>query len=96
MVMLSVKLLIPTSVNVQEIKQGYLAQKDALLVAKNLKLLIKGSPVSKLATPSASAIIPLHRNLKPTSVRPWTDSAKNRKRFGLPGLDEISVTASAS
>ncbi|KAI5012055.1 hypothetical protein ZWY2020_024189 [Hordeum vulgare] len=33
-----------------KIKQGYLAQKHALLVAKNLKLLIKGSPPSKLAT----------------------------------------------
>jgi len=38
------------SINVQEIKQGYLAQKHALLVAKNLKLLIKGSPNTKLAT----------------------------------------------
>lgn len=36
--------------DIPEIKQGYLAQKHALLVAKNLKLLIKGSPASKLAT----------------------------------------------
>jgi hypothetical protein len=38
------------SINVQEIKQGYNAQKHALLVAKNLKLLIKGLPNSKLST----------------------------------------------
>jgi hypothetical protein len=38
------------SINVQEIKQGYNAQKHALLVAKNMKLLIKGLPNSKLAT----------------------------------------------
>ncbi|CAM0946872.1 unnamed protein product [Alopecurus aequalis] len=36
--------------DIPEIKQGYLAQKHALLVAKNLKLLIKGAPASKLAT----------------------------------------------
>jgi len=38
------------SINFQEIKQGYNAHKHALLVAKNLKLLIKGLPNSKLAT----------------------------------------------
>ncbi|KAL6629835.1 hypothetical protein ACP70R_029600 [Stipagrostis hirtigluma subsp. patula] len=36
--------------DIPEIKQGYLAQKHALLVAKNLKFLMKGSPESKLAT----------------------------------------------
>lgn len=36
--------------DIPEIKQGYLAQKHALLVAKNLKLLTKGLPNSKLAT----------------------------------------------
>ncbi|TVU33441.1 hypothetical protein EJB05_25258 [Eragrostis curvula] len=51
--------------DIPEIKQGYLAQKHALLVAKNLKLLIKGSPVSKLATYSTGypvALISLGRN----------------------------------
>ena len=38
------------SINVQEVKQGYNAHKHALLVVKNLKLLIKGLPNSKLAT----------------------------------------------
>ncbi|KAI4976646.1 hypothetical protein ZWY2020_050253 [Hordeum vulgare] len=41
-----------------EIKQGYLAQKHPLLVAKNLKLLIKGSPPSKLATYSTGDHLP--------------------------------------
>ena len=53
------------SINVQEIKQGYLAQKHALLVAKNLKLLIKGSPNTKLATYSTGrplALVSLGRN----------------------------------
>ncbi|CAN6277568.1 unnamed protein product [Urochloa humidicola] len=36
--------------DIPEIKEGYLAQKHALLVAKNLKLLIKGSPNTKLST----------------------------------------------
>ncbi|GJM90212.1 hypothetical protein PR202_ga06470 [Eleusine coracana subsp. coracana] len=51
--------------DIPEIKQGYLAQKHALLVAKNLKLLIKGSPVSKLATYSTGypiAMVSLGRN----------------------------------
>ncbi|KAF7083606.1 hypothetical protein CFC21_087377 [Triticum aestivum] len=50
--------------DIPEIKQGYLAQKHALLVAKNLKLLIKGSPPSKLATYSTGfplAIVSLGR-----------------------------------
>jgi apoptosis-inducing factor 2 len=61
----TVNLLMPTSVNVQEIKEGYLAQKHALLVAKNLKLLIKGSPVNKLTTYSTGfplTIVSLGRN----------------------------------
>lgn len=36
--------------DIPEVKQGYNAHKHALLVAKNLKLLIKGLPNSKLAT----------------------------------------------
>uniref|UniRef100_A0A0D9VC98 FAD/NAD(P)-binding domain-containing protein n=1 Tax=Leersia perrieri TaxID=77586 RepID=A0A0D9VC98_9ORYZ len=36
--------------DIPEIKQGYLAQKHALLVAKNLCVLIKGLPNSKLET----------------------------------------------
>lgn len=32
----------------QELKQGYVAQKHAVLAAKNLKLLIKGAKDSKL------------------------------------------------
>lgn len=54
-----------TSINFQEIKQGYLAQKHALLVAKNLRLLMKGSPNSKLATYSTGyplALVSLGRN----------------------------------
>ncbi|XP_037445839.1 apoptosis-inducing factor homolog B-like [Triticum urartu] len=50
--------------DIPEIKQGYLAQKHALLVAKNLKLLIKGAPPSKLATYSTGfplAIVSLGR-----------------------------------
>jgi hypothetical protein len=46
----TLKLLALISINVQEIKQAYIAHKHALLVAKNLKLLIKGFPNSKLAT----------------------------------------------
>ena len=46
----TLKLLALISINFQEIKQGYNAHKHALLVAKNLKLLIKGLPNSKLAT----------------------------------------------
>lgn len=52
-------------INVQEIKQGYLAQKHALLVAKNLKLLIKGSPNTKLSTYNTGfplALVSLGRN----------------------------------
>ncbi|KAE8807070.1 Apoptosis-inducing factor-A-like protein [Hordeum vulgare] len=42
-----------------EIKQGYLAQKHSVYgVAKNLKLLIKGSPPSKLATYSTGDHLP--------------------------------------
>lgn len=51
--------------DIPEIKQGYLAQKHALLVAKNLKLLIKGLPNSKLATYSTGypmALVSLGRN----------------------------------
>lgn len=51
--------------DIPEIKQGYLAHKHALLVAKNLRLLIKGSPNSKLETYSpgfALALISLGRN----------------------------------
>jgi hypothetical protein len=58
-------LFILTPINVQELKQGYLAQKHALLVAKNLKLLIKGSPKTKLATYSTGfplALVSLGRN----------------------------------
>ena len=46
----TLKLLALISIIFQEIKQGYNAHKHALLVAKNLKLLIKGLPNSKLAT----------------------------------------------
>ena len=46
----TLKLLALISIKFQEIKQGYNAHKHALLVAKNLKLLIKGLPNSKLAT----------------------------------------------
>lgn len=51
--------------DIPEIKQGYLAQKHALLVAKNLKLLMKGPPASKLATYSTGyplALVSLGRN----------------------------------
>ncbi|CAN6243058.1 unnamed protein product [Urochloa humidicola] len=51
--------------DIPEIKQGYLAQKHALLVAKNLKLLIKGSPNTKLSTYSTGyplALVSLGRN----------------------------------
>ncbi|XP_072987056.1 uncharacterized protein [Typha latifolia] len=50
--------------NIPEIKQGYLAQKHALVVAKNLKLLMQGASESKLATYSPSyelAIVSLGR-----------------------------------
>ncbi|CAL5024012.1 unnamed protein product [Urochloa decumbens] len=51
--------------DIPELKQGYLAQKHALLVAKNLKLLIKGSPNTKLSTYSTGyplALVSLGRN----------------------------------
>ncbi|PKA49473.1 NADH dehydrogenase C1, chloroplastic/mitochondrial [Apostasia shenzhenica] len=50
--------------DVPEIKQGFLAQKHASVVAKNLKLLIKGAPENKFATHKASpplAIVSLGR-----------------------------------
>jgi hypothetical protein len=46
----TLKLLALISINVQEIKQAYIAHKHALVVAKNLKLLINGLPNSKLTT----------------------------------------------
>ncbi|KAG0470438.1 hypothetical protein HPP92_016526 [Vanilla planifolia] len=45
--------------DVPELKQGFLAQKHASVVAKNLTLLIKGTPVKKLATYTASPPIAL-------------------------------------
>lgn len=48
----------------QEAKQGYLAQKHALVTAKNIKLLMDGQKESKLATyhpGSAMAIVSLGR-----------------------------------
>ncbi|WVZ77903.1 hypothetical protein U9M48_025702 [Paspalum notatum var. saurae] len=51
--------------DIPEMKQGYLAHNHALLVAKNLKLLFKGSPNSKLATYSTGspmALVTLGRN----------------------------------
>lgn len=50
--------------HLQELKQGYLAQKHATVVAKNLKLLMKGDKESKLAKykpSSAMAIVSLGR-----------------------------------
>ena len=55
----TLKLLALISINFQEIKQGYNAHKHALLVAKNLKLLIKGLPNSKLATYSIGYLLAL-------------------------------------
>lgn len=43
----------------QEIKQGYLAQKQALVVAKNLKLLLAGGRESKMATYQAHSALAL-------------------------------------
>ncbi|XP_020580373.1 apoptosis-inducing factor homolog B-like [Phalaenopsis equestris] len=43
--------------DVPEIKQGFLAEKHASVVAKNLQLLIKGAPEKKLATYTASPAI---------------------------------------
>ncbi|XP_021901496.1 apoptosis-inducing factor 2-like isoform X1 [Carica papaya] len=45
--------------NIQEIKQGYIAQKHALVVAKNLKLLMGGGKESKMATykPSSGSVL---------------------------------------
>ena len=48
----------------QENKQGYLAQKHALVAAKNMKILMDGDRVSKMATyrpGSAMAIVSLGR-----------------------------------
>lgn len=48
----------------QEIKQGYLAQKQALVAAKNLKLLMEGGKESKLGIyepRSVKAIVSLGR-----------------------------------
>lgn len=48
----------------QEIKQGYLAQKHALVAAKNLKLMMSGEKESKLETyqpRSVKAIVSLGR-----------------------------------
>ncbi|GMY15749.1 apoptosis-inducing factor homolog B-like [Fagus crenata] len=50
--------------NIPEIKQGYLAQKHALVAAKNLKLLMTGGKESKMATyepGSVMAIVSLGR-----------------------------------
>ncbi|OWM73624.1 apoptosis-inducing factor 2-like [Punica granatum] len=50
--------------NVREIKQGYLAQKHALVAAKNLKLLMEGGTESKMAVyepRSAKTIVSLGR-----------------------------------
>ncbi|KAF3327445.1 Apoptosis-inducing factor 2 [Carex littledalei] len=52
--------------DIPEIKQGYLAQAHAMVIAKNIKLLINGSSESKLATytakSSAPALVSLGRN----------------------------------
>ncbi|KAK2969125.1 hypothetical protein RJ640_017240 [Escallonia rubra] len=42
--------------DVKEIKQGYLAQKHALVAAKNIKLLLSGGNESKMATYETSSI----------------------------------------
>ncbi|PQQ13271.1 apoptosis-inducing factor homolog B [Prunus yedoensis var. nudiflora] len=45
--------------NIPEIKQGYLAQKQALVAAKNLKLLLEGAKESKLATYEPHSVMAL-------------------------------------
>lgn len=45
--------------NIREIKQGYLAQKQALVAAKNLKLLLAGGRESKMATYQAHSVLAL-------------------------------------
>ncbi|KAJ4816145.1 FAD/NAD(P)-binding oxidoreductase family protein [Rhynchospora pubera] len=44
--------------DVPEIKQGYLAQAHAMVIAKNIKLLINGSAENKLATYTANSSAP--------------------------------------
>ncbi|PRQ32593.1 putative NADH:ubiquinone reductase (non-electrogenic) [Rosa chinensis] len=45
--------------NIKEIKQGYLAQKQALVAAKNIKLLLAGGRESKMATYEAHSVLAL-------------------------------------